>query len=60
LGGEHADAAEMIFMDELPEVGDFLPVILGERNDTNSWNMFFREITLYSSRQFYQERQAEM
>jgi hypothetical protein len=41
LGGEHADAAEMIFMDQLPEVGHFTPVILGERNDTNVWNIFF-------------------
>jgi hypothetical protein len=42
LGGEHADAAEMIVMDQLPEVKHFTPVILGERNNTNAWNMFFR------------------
>jgi hypothetical protein len=42
LGGEHADAGEMTFMDQLPEVNDFPPVILGERNDINAWNRFFR------------------
>jgi hypothetical protein len=42
LGGEHADAAEMIVMNQLPEVEHFTPVILGERTDTNSWSKFFR------------------
>jgi hypothetical protein len=42
LGGEHAHAAEMSFMDQLPEVDQFTPVIPGERNDTNAWNVFFR------------------
>jgi hypothetical protein len=53
LGGEHADAAGMIFMDQFPELDHFTPVILGESNDTNVWNMFFRErspiILLHSS-----------
>jgi hypothetical protein len=42
LGGEHADAAETMFMDQFPEVDHFAPVILGERNDTNAYNRFFR------------------
>jgi hypothetical protein len=41
LGGEHAEAAEMIFVDLLLEVDHFTPVILGERNDPNAWNMIF-------------------
>jgi hypothetical protein len=36
LGGEYADVAEMIFIDQLLEVDHFTPVILGERNDINA------------------------
>jgi hypothetical protein len=42
LGGEHVDAAEMISMDQFPEVGHFTPVIPGERNNTKARNRFFR------------------
>jgi hypothetical protein len=42
LGGEHAEAAKMIVMDQFPEVKHFTPVILGERNNTNASNKFFR------------------
>jgi hypothetical protein len=42
LGGKHAGTAEMLLMDQLPEVDRFTPVILGGRNDTNVWNRFFR------------------
>jgi hypothetical protein len=40
LAGEHADAAEMIFMDQLPEVDHFTPVMLGDRSYRNAWNSF--------------------
>jgi hypothetical protein len=42
LGDKHADAAEKISMDQLPQVDHFTPIILGERNGTNAWNMFLR------------------
>jgi hypothetical protein len=42
LGGEHADTAEMIVNLKLPEVDHFTPVIVGEKNDTNASNVFFR------------------
>jgi hypothetical protein len=42
LGGEHDEAAEMIFIDQRPEIGHSTPVIIGERNETNVWNRFFR------------------
>jgi hypothetical protein len=31
LGDEYADAVEMIFMDQLPEVDHFTPVVLGSQ-----------------------------
>jgi hypothetical protein len=40
LGDEHAEAAEMIFMNQLPRVDHSTPVIIGERNDANEWNRF--------------------